>query len=152
MKTKLQIRTLNQTNEFNLRLEDLTPGTFQYITRDTGGDDDLHNNDISFFNIPTGDQIYYCLETNLHHLYHLLSTEYGDDALYDYIPTYLTEITSFLSGLYNKSLISWDQAKDFLRPIIGINLILPDAYIPELTQALTDEDSMKTYLNNFYQE
>lgn len=144
--TNLTIKTLNPNNEYNLDLQAfLDTGVTYHIGEFE--DDDTPNNIIILTKIPAWEQIYHCLNTNLHNLYQRLADAGGDDDWDDYIPSYLTEITCLLSGLYHNNLITWNQAKEFLIPIIGTLTIIGDIFIA--TELLTGGDpKMQGYLEN----
>lgn len=119
MKTNLTIKTQNANNEYNLILTDFTHHP-TYI-REEIQDYDLPNNQILFTTTPTIQEIKACLQTNINHIQNLIPNA-GDDAYYDYIPDYITELLYFIGGLYNQNAISRTELVPYLTQILNIEL------------------------------
>ena len=121
MKTNnLTIKTENLNNEYNLILTDFTSHPI-YITEESQFDDSP-NNQIIFTTIPTIQEIKTCLQTNINHIQNLIPNATWDDAYYDYIPDYITELLYFIGGLYNQNAISRTELVPYLTQILNIEL------------------------------
>lgn len=119
MKTNLTIKTQNATNEYNLILTDFTHYP-TYILEEIQ-DYDSHNNQIIFTTTPTIQEIQTCLQTNINYIQNLIPNA-GDDAYYDDIPNYITELLYFIGGLYNQNAISRTELAPYLTQILNIEL------------------------------
>lgn len=112
MKTNPTIKTQNANNEYNLILTDLTT-VISYKLAET--------NEIQFTKLPTLKEIQTCLQTNINHIQNLIPNA-GDDAYYDYIPDYITELLYFIGGLYNQNAITRTELTPYLTQILNIEL------------------------------
>lgn len=108
----LTIKTQNANNEYNLILTDLTT-VISYKKAGT--------NEIQFTKLPTSGEIQTCLQTNINNIQNLIPNA-GDDAYYDYIPDYITELLYFISGLYNQNAITRTELTPYLTQILNIEL------------------------------
>lgn len=115
----LTIKTQNANNEYNLILTDFTNYP-TYILEEIQ-DYDSPNNQIQFTTTPTIQEIQTCLQTNINHIQNLIPNA-GDDAYYDYIPDYITELLYFIGGLYNQNAISRTELVPYLTQILNIEL------------------------------
>lgn len=115
----LTIKTQNANNEYNLILTDFTSYP-TYITEEIQ-DYDSSNNQIIFTTTPTIQEIQTCLQTNINHIQNLIPNA-GDDAYYDYIPDYITELLYFIGGLYNQNAITRTELAPYLTQILNIEL------------------------------
>lgn len=115
----LTIKTQNANNEYNLILTDFTH--YPTYIREEIQDYDSPNNQILFTTTPTIPEIKACLQTNINHIQNLIPNA-GDDAYYDYIPDYITELLYFIGGLYNQNAISRTELVPYLTLILNIEL------------------------------
>ena len=115
----LTIKTQNANNEYNLILTDFTH--YPTYILDEIQDYDSHNNQIIFTTTPTIQEIQTCLQTNINHIQNLIPNA-GDDAYYDDIPAYITELLYFMGGLYNQNAISRTELAPYLTQILNIEL------------------------------
>lgn len=115
----LTIKTQNPNNEYNLILTNFTSYP-TYITEEIQ-DYDQPNNQIQFTTTPTIPEINACLQTNINYIQNLIPNA-GDDAYYDYIPDYITELLYFIGGLYNQNAISRTELVPYLTQILNIEL------------------------------
>lgn len=113
MKTNLTIHTINANNEYNLILT----ANANYTTLTQNQD----HNAITFNQIPTLTEIQSCLQTNINRIQELIPNA-TDDAYYDYIPDYITELLYFIGGLHKNNLITEEQAIPFIKQIQNIEL------------------------------
>ena len=113
--TNLTINALNANNEYNL---DLT--AFAKVTY-TKSPDYGQPNAITFNQVPTLTEIQNCLQTNINRIQELIPNA-NDDAYYDYIPDYISELLYFINGLYKNNLLNQEQAIPYIQQIQNIEL------------------------------
>lgn len=113
MKTNLTIHTINANNEYNLILT----ANANYTTLTQNQD----HNAITFNQIPTLTEIQSCLQTNINRIQELIPNA-TDDAYYNYIPDYISELLYFIGGLHKNNLITEEQAIPFIKQIQNIEL------------------------------
>lgn len=131
MKTNLTIHTINANNEYNLVLTAFPNATYTTLTQNQD------HNAITFTQVPTLTEIQSCLQTNINRIQELIPNAH-DDAYYDYIPDYITELLYFIGGLHKHNLLDQEHAIPFIQQIQNIEL-----------DEFTLDSNLVNLLNNF---
>lgn len=113
--TTLTIFTINANNEYNLVLDAFANANYTTLTQNQ------EHNAITFNQVPTLTEIQHCLRTNINRIQGLIPNA-NDDAYYDYIPDYITELLYFIGGLHKHNLLTQEHAIPYIQQIQNIEL------------------------------
>lgn len=113
--TTLTIFTINANNEYNLVLDAFANANYTTLTQNQ------EHNAITFNQVPTLTEIQHCLRTNINRIQGLIPNA-NDDAYYDYIPDYITELLYFIGGLHKHNLLDQEHAIPYIQQIQNIEL------------------------------